>query len=622
MKKTLLLILCVTVSLIAFGQYKNLPVITSSSLVRAMVSPSPGGAPYASKLPAVPPSELGFRVQEKEIGKTNFDIQTIASLGRRIGEPSAGTIGATWQMSMIQPDWPDRGTGYNRFDGGSWGPNPSIQVESARSGYPSYTVMENGTEAVISHKALTAGWQLIAYTKPLGSSVWTEHILPSDVPGGNVWAKIAAGGADGNSLHVVGITLNPDFGGAIYKGMTNHPLYWRSSDGGQTWDKQDIVLPGVDSSQYLSMGAEAYNIEARGETVAVSITGIFGDILVIKSTDNGETWEKYIVYDFPLDKWNGEVYTESDIPVDPNAPEPLATFGSDGSGSMVIDGQGMVHLFFGELYVAGNTADASISVYLGTNGIGYWNENSTGITAVAGAEDLDGDGTITLGGTIGDYRYSNAGLASFPSASIDDEGNIYLTYAAFNELFTDGTDGNTFRHIFISKSSDGGETWSAPFDIINSNVTELPEFVEAAFPAIPSHTGDVIQLIYQQDYVTGLTAANANVPDQYIMHVALDKETFEVYTPTKEADFKMDAVTLSPNPAHIMAQVSFDLGESANVKLGLYSLLGKQVLNKKLGWLAPGSHHFPISLKDLSSGIYFVKIEVDGKLVTEKLMVD
>lgn len=621
MKRALLSIGFLTSFLLAFGQYRNLPVNAHTTKAKAMLNTSPDGRPVV-EVPAVPAAATGFRAVEEEIGITNFDIQSLASMGRRIGEPSPGTIGATWQMSLVQPDWPDRGTGYNFFDGNSWGPNPTATVEGTRSGYPSYTVMEDGTEVVISHKALAAGWQLIAYTKPYGSSTWTAHILPSNVPGGNVWAKIAAGGADGKSLHVIGITLNPSFGGSEYKGMTNHPLYWRSTDGGQTWDKQDIVLPGVDSSKYLTISAESYSIEARDETVAISITDLFGDIVVMKSTDNGDTWEKHVVYDFPLDKWNGETYTEADLPTDPDAPDPLATISTDGAGTLVIDDQGKVHFFFSQLYVQGNPSDTTISVYLGTNGIAYWNEDATDFTVIAGAEDFDGDTTLTIGGTIGNYRYSNAGLASFPMASVDDEGNIYLTYQAFHELYTDGTGGNTYRHVFIIKSTDGGETWSAPFDIINEDVTEEPEFVEAAFPAIPAHTSDAIQLIYQQDYVPGLTPANVTVPDQYIMHVALDKNTFAVLSGTNEPTTTINAMSLAPNPASGSVSVRFELLQNANVEVSLMDLVGQQVERKRMDNLTAGLHHSALSLGGLAVGIYFVKIEVDGKSMTQKLVVN
>ena len=211
MKRILLISLALTTFFAAFGQYRGLPVRTSGSTMAKAITNTPPGSISQQEQAAVPPA-AGFRDLEQEIGTTNFDIQTIASLGRRIGEPGNGTIGAAWQMAFVQPGFDDRGTGYNQFDGSSWGANPTDQVESSRSGYPSYTVTDDGTEVVISHKALTAtSWELTAYTKALGEATWTEHVLPSDVPGGNVWAKIAAGGSFATTPELLPTSQNSIF---------------------------------------------------------------------------------------------------------------------------------------------------------------------------------------------------------------------------------------------------------------------------------------------------------------------------------------------------------------------------------------------------------------------------
>jgi hypothetical protein len=291
---------------------------------------------------------------------------------------------------------------------------------------------------------------------------------------------------------------------------------------------------------------------------------------------------------------------------------------------MVIDENGDVHLFYPLLYANGNPVDTGIYLELGTNGIAYWNE-ATGITSViTGAEDFDGDQTITLGGTIGNYRYSNAGLASLPTASIDNEGIIYLVYMAFHELFTDA-DGLTYRHIFIIKSEDGGETWSAPFDLINEDITDEPGFIEAAYPAIPAHTGDVIQLIYQQDYIPGLTPTTPNttpVPDQFIMHFSLDKATFGPISDSKEPKQTAQKLVLSPNPAHGQVQVSFELATTSEVEISLYDLFGQLMTYKELGRLPNGEQRTVLGLKELPSGVYAVKVMADGFATVQKLVVE
>ncbi len=624
MKRALLITTIFSFAFVAFGQYRGLPVRTNgSTMVKAITNVHPGGG-IVLEQPAIPPA-TGFRSTEEEIGTTNFDVQTTASLGRRIGEPGNGHIGAAWQMAFDPaPGFGDRGTGYNHFDGSSWGPNPTDQVESSRSGYPSYTVMGDGTEVVISHKALTAGWQLIAYTKAVGATTWTEHILPSDVPSGNVWAKIAAGGPDGKSLHVVAITLGTGFQGQIYKGVDAHPLYWRSLDGGETWDKKDIVLPNIDSTKYLGFPSESYAIEANDETVAIGFFPISGDKALVKSTDNGETWTHTLVKDFPLDKWAGYAYDTTLIEPDPNYPLPNWFLSSDNSGSLVIDNGGKVHLFFGDMYVYANPDTTFYNIDVGTNGISYWNEDMSSVLTVTGAIDWNNDDTITIGGDFSDYYYANAGISTFPIASVDDDDNLYLVFTSLNELYTDA-DGLTYRHIFITKSVDGGETWSAPFDLINEDITDEPEFIEAAFPSIPARTGDVIQLIYQQDYIPGLTSTIPNttpVPDQFIMHFSLDKETFGPISSSKEPKQTAQKLVLSPNPAHSQVQVSFDLATSSEVGIGLYDLFGQQISYRKLGRLPNGEQRTVLGLRDLPSGVYAVKVVADGRTFMQKLVVD
>src|ERR1043165_2836540 len=59
------------------------------------------------------------------IGTTWYQNQTNSSICNRIIKNSDGTICATWTFAALST-WADRGTGYNYFDGTSWGPAPSV----------------------------------------------------------------------------------------------------------------------------------------------------------------------------------------------------------------------------------------------------------------------------------------------------------------------------------------------------------------------------------------------------------------------------------------------------------------------------------------------------------------
>jgi len=66
-------------------------------------------------------------VNESIIGTTVYDLQSNANVQNRIYAYPDGTIGATWTMGLTgSPGFSDRGTGYNYFDGFSWGEAPPM----------------------------------------------------------------------------------------------------------------------------------------------------------------------------------------------------------------------------------------------------------------------------------------------------------------------------------------------------------------------------------------------------------------------------------------------------------------------------------------------------------------
>ncbi|MCB0520716.1 MAG: T9SS type A sorting domain-containing protein [Lewinellaceae bacterium] len=615
MKRTILLpLLLLTVSAV-FSQQFQLAKGTLQHQYPRVANQSPDGA-WPPHQATVPPSP-GYRALEETIGHTTFDLQSIGSLGRRVGDLGGGKLSAIWHFGADQANnYPDRGAAYNAFDGTTWGPEPTSSVEETRSGYPSFAVSPNGTEVIASHKSTTgSNWILTVQTKKPGETTWTEHEIPSAVTGGPVWAKVAAGGPDGNTLHVVAVTVAAMFGGAVYEGMELHPLYWRSTDGGATWDKQDIIIPGWDSTFYHEVGGESYAIEARGETVVIASLESWGDVAIYKSIDNGDNWARTIVHDFPLDAYAGGGYTADDIPDDPNAPTDLAILTSDGSGSLVIDNDGKVHLFFSWLYVVEN------GVYLDMNGVAYWNEDHAPgqIDTIAGAEDYDGDGLITIGGDLGDYRYTNYNLSSGTSAGIDADGNLYVVYSAIREDFANTEDQN-LRHLFVVKSEDGGLSWSAPFDLINEETTLDYEYIEAAYPAIPMQIGENINLVYMQDYMPGLTPTDNTVDPQNIVYLKLDKNTFGMISGAKELPVIAGSAVLVPNPTSGLLKLQYVSSAVGSVQISVYNLMGEQVLVSQEATQPIGQHSIALDLTGHPAGIYLVKMEIGGQTFTQKIM--
>jgi len=96
----------------------------------------------------------GLAPIEEEIGGTWYDLQSNATLGNRFQRWDDGTMAAVWTQGYNSPPgFPDRGTGYNYFDGTTWGsiPTPGQIVEDVRSGWPSVAALGANGEIVVSH---------------------------------------------------------------------------------------------------------------------------------------------------------------------------------------------------------------------------------------------------------------------------------------------------------------------------------------------------------------------------------------------------------------------------------------------------------------------------------------
>jgi hypothetical protein len=75
------------------------------------------------------------------------------------------------------------------------------------------------------------------------------------------------GGPDGKTVHIIGVTepSGGDFTGSPFQGINGCMLYNRSTDGGATFDKLMVQLPGVDSTIFASFGADSYAVHSNHE---------------------------------------------------------------------------------------------------------------------------------------------------------------------------------------------------------------------------------------------------------------------------------------------------------------------------------------------------------------------
>lgn len=565
---------------------------------------------------------------ENTIGETTYDLQSNSSTPNRLTKLPDGTLYGTFTFSKEASAWTDRGTGFNTFDPPSetWGAYPTARTEDVRTGWPNVVTLADGTPVTIAH---TADAKL--HVSKLVGGAWQYSDVITAAPPGLLWGRMEVGGADGNTLHVIAITLPTGNGGAVYEGCDGHLLYFRSTDGGGSWDIQDLKLPEMDNTYYSRMDADSYAIDASGETVAVGLFGDYGDVKIAKSTDNGSTWTTWTVKDFPIDGYVLDAgYTYDQLPYDPNAPDSLAIQSSDNAGDVLVDNDGGVHLWYGEMYIMDDAA-ANSSYYPFTRGLHYWNESMAEDASVYAVEDIiDANGNDTLDiAAIANIALYYSSLTSHPSAGIDADGRIYVAFSGVTENYINTTanpNAQHNRHVYIIFSEDNGATWSDPFDLISENYLEefdLIDVYETMFPAIARYVDYRADIIYQADYEPGLSVRGDGDPSgtNYINHIGLDVADLGIINNTTTVNPDAFAFKVSPNPASIMTLVNYELASAEPVTIRVANALGQVVKSAKLGVQNAGKHGYDLNTAAFSDGLYIVTLQAGEKIASNKLVV-
>ncbi len=644
MKKTLLLTVLMVIGM-GWGTPSNAQA--KLQLTPQMLQTAPVTKQYYSGAETIGKVKKSNRVQSRYpdqiIGTTFYDLQTNNTIMQRIVADGNGGCYATWTHSQddLGNGWPDRGTGFNSYDGNVWAQDPADieRIEPERCGWSNIDMLSDGSVVVVSHS--TASGRLYFSKLEKGATSWTGGLLDDGTGVGQVWSRMAVGGPDGNTIHVFTSTTPTALGGGPYRGVEGQPVYHRSLDGGKTWDKQDMILPGLDTSNYARFDNDAYAIAARGNVVAIALFGSWNDIAIWKSKDNGETWERILVNDFPLDKYViGTAYTIDDIGgidtmgpggfQDPTEDQKMAVFTSDGSGYITIDPDGKCHVLFGEMYLTDTDfSDQSWSFYPAWPYLDYWNEDMVGQRPVRmfAPYDFDGDGSILTPGPDANIPRYFRSLASFPYITSDAEGTLFASFSMQNELFYENDDNEYFRHLYLSKSTDGGQTWDDPYDVINAAFYEGTGFesdtsvTEAIFSSLAVDDQN-LYVVFQKDFDPALFIpqnSDDEVSEQEISFLKFDKNDLtlveRVVTP------KVFRMNLTPNPATSgNASLQFEIRKAARIKVEMYDMNGQLIHRQKEGRLEAGVHRIKLNTDQLS-GVYAVKLWVNKASTSKKLII-
>lgn len=622
MRKLLLLSLALFVGMAAFSQ--------ATSVSRNLLN-TPAKAEYKKPISDLPevfmpvnPTVTATQraVNETVVGKTFYDLQSNTSLSDRIVMHPDGTMGAVWTRGMEATSFPDRGTGYNFFDGTEWGPEPTARVESVRTGWPAYATHGATGEVVVAHTGGASGLTF-NIRDVRGTGAWTESLIPGpDGLADVTWPRIVSSGDNNEVLHMVSC----NDAALTVTGQSSSMFYSRSTDGGATWDPSNIVIDGTGSEYYTEIGADEYTWAARGNTVVLLVADAWKDLFFLKSTDNGETWEKTVVWEHPYPFFDWEVTVTDTF------------FAVDNSADVAIGPDGKVHIAFGLSRVLHDVTGTSYTYFPYIDGIGYWNEDmapfSNNIHALAGpqygyegsemvenynyigwTQDVDGDGEITLVENL-PMAYREIGFSTMPAITVDDNGRVFVAWSSTTETY-DNFDYN-FKKIW-ARAFENSE-WG-PFVHVTADIIHI--FDESIYTTIAEGSNDAIYVLYQADGTPGTALdGDHDYQENRMIVAAIDKT--DLLTGIGENGQLINESSVSqnyPNPFNGTTTITVNLENSANLSMVVTNMLGQTVQTFERGTVSAGTYYFAVDGINLEQGVYFYTVKANENTVTKKMIV-
>ncbi len=596
---------------------------------------------------------------EQDVFYTTYDLQSNSYVGNRMWAFDDGTLGATATFSHLTSGYGDRGTGYNYFDGNSWGEQPNSRVESIKTGWPSYAQYGDNGEIMVAHTGSNLVYK-IRETKGVGE--WSEEKtipnpdlgLPTEFM---TWPRVTTTGPHHNIIHVIAAdqadgdnTITPSF-------------YARSTDG-ENWTVTQIPLT-ADYDIY-AWSADDYCIAGNGNTVAILLTASLStSTFVIKSDDNGETWEKIVVWQNP--------YEGHDWATDPESVFTDTLFAPE-HGTIAVDKNGKVHCAFSVKEIIHDTIGTSYTFWqgFGVDGIRYWNEDMGPIVDRERPEyegmfgdhfthanqhhalklwwpvpddpgyiqrDLDApwvgfissltdaDGNDISNDKIysaSDYYNYWMGCSAHPAICIDDDGIIAVAYDSPDLMRVLYDETYYYRSVYVTYiDTEGGLDIHYFQDNLCDEVQIMHMMDECInVSAAPNTKNNQFWFSYTADGVPGLSSlTNVGTHDVhenlfYVTRITPQYDGMKV----KEVVNPINVATVYPNPVESELFIDVNACQASDMNIAVYNITGQKVLESN-AHINAGISKPSINVSSLSSGIYFVTLSANGFEETLKFVV-
>ena len=533
----------------------------------------------------------------------------------------------------------DRGTGIGTYDpvADEWIPLGG-RIENEKTGFGSIARYRDNGIVVAAHTATDLKVFIVEDKDNM-----TPNSVPAIYNAGKDWYShpaVMTSGPNRDIIHMVAAEFSGDSDG---DGITNGIRYWRSLDGGQTWDKQESVLPFLTIEYGIEHGTNSYYFMETTDDNCLALVINTGntDGMVLYSYDNGDTWERKVYFHDPapgvlLDnsfvyprwtsaQWNSN--KELMMAYEFNFSDHQGHYGPSlggvafwseympyyGDGSSFnqwgVDPTNPVPPVQGQPFIMDSAylfQDIYASWWLWSDAShDMWPEYFGYLTTLDENGNWEDPYTATEfniedRGLHGSY---NSGICAFPVLCKvgNSDYDLVTVWSAMDENNTDGN--NKFYYkLFASYSGDGGMTWSTMKHLTNDFMYQYSECVYPQATVIGNTLVVAAQLdatadAYVMSVGSGATGQDLESSDCYYQGFTFDLNELFPEAGVNVPENNTVKMNIYPNPA--VDQLNVNLSQGADIVI--YNVMGQAVRTVE-GHVGANT----VDLSGLTSGVYFV----------------
>ncbi|MGQ9708021.1 MAG: T9SS type A sorting domain-containing protein [bacterium] len=209
----------------------------------------------------------------------------------------------------------------------------------------------------------------------------------------------------------------------------------------------------------------------------------------------------------------------------------------------------------------------------------------------------------------------NALYACRASIGEDEQGGLYVAWEQFDSSNVEPQTNLLRADIFYSQDNgDNGQTWNSPVKITDRGT------VSHRFPSCIDYLhGDTLYITYEIDLVAGFYVQGQGPVTRNPIVVHKVPVTVGIGSKPEQRPRQL-RLTVAPNPVRGSTNLRYSLPQRAKVRLRLFDLSGRTVAKLVEAEKEPGWYSVAWDGRGVPPGVYLVRLDADGRVLTAKLV--